>query len=186
MEVRLPAQSLSDDEKQWFVMRDLKRANAVCPAYKMLIGMGVRVYTPLHWKIIEERGRRVRRQIPFLRDLLFVYDTKPALDVIVRKTPTLQYRYVRGSYCCPMTVPGDDMQRFIHAVDTSCNPRFYLPEEIHPSMIGKEVRIVGGQLDGYEGHLLSIRGSRSKRLIINLPTMISACVEVSSEYIQFL
>lgn len=44
----------------WFVMRDLKRPNALSPAWKTLPGMGFEVFTPL------------REALPVVNDLLFV------------------------------------------------------------------------------------------------------------------
>ena len=53
-------------------------------------------------------------------------------------------------------------------------------------MVGRAVRIIGGPLDGYEGNLLSVRGSRTKRLIVELPEFFSAGVEVDPEYIELV
>lgn len=36
----------------WFVMRDLKRPNALSPAWKTLPGMGFEVFTPLRTRIV--------------------------------------------------------------------------------------------------------------------------------------
>ena len=41
-------------------------------------------------------------------------------------------------------------------------------------------------LDGYEGHLLTVRGSKVKRLLVELPHLLMASVEVEPEYIQLL
>ena len=174
----------ASERKQWFVMRDLKRSNAKVPAYLLLASMQVEVFTPMKWVLRIRAGKRVREQIPFISDLLFVHDTAEALNPIVSKTPTLQYRYRKGAYCEPVTVPDRDMQRFIHAIGTTESPRFYLPEEITPSMYGRRIRIVGGPLDGYEGSLITTRGSRVKRLLVELPRLLAVGVEVSPEYVQ--
>lgn len=55
---------------QWFVMRDLKRSNARQPAYRLLEGMGIEVFTPMVWKLSVRQGRRMRERVPFMRDLL--------------------------------------------------------------------------------------------------------------------
>ena len=171
---------------QWFVMRDLKRRNAKLPAYKLLESLGVKVFTPMVWKLVVRHGKRSREEVPFMQDLLFVHDTRQAVDPIVEKYDTVQYRYVRGGYKVPMTVREDDMQRFIHAVESSENPRYYTPKEITPDMIGREVRIVGGLLDGYEGHLQKMQGVRVKRLFVEIPSILTASVEVQPEYIQLI
>jgi len=45
---------------QWYVMRDLKRCNAKKPAYKQLQEAGVKVFVPLKWQIILQKGKKVR------------------------------------------------------------------------------------------------------------------------------
>lgn len=171
---------------QWFVMRDLKRSNAKCPAYKLLDELNIRFFTPMVWKTAVRRGKRIPQLVPFMQDLLFVYDSRKTLDPIVEQIPTLQYRFVRGGMSMPMTVRTEEMERFIKAVSTMSAPCFYTPEEIKPSMIGKKVRIVGGPLDGYEGYLQKIQGAHVKHLFVELPNLLTAAVEVDPEYIQVL
>lgn len=174
------------DVKQWFVMRDLKRNNAKQPAYKYLSEKNIRVFTPLVWKIYIRQGKKIREKVPFIQDLLFVYDCRRVLDPIVEMISTLQYRFIRGKSGVPMTVRDDDMERFMKAVAASEDPYYYTPEEIHPSMIGKKVRIIGGPLNGYEGNLQKIQGSRIKRLFVELPNLFTLAVEVQPEFIQLV
>jgi len=172
--------------RQWFVMRDLKRGNAKQPAYKLLGELKIRFFTPMVWKLRIRQGKRVRQQVPFMPDCLFVYDSRKVLDPLVEQIATLQYRFVKGGNHQPMTVRNADMERFIRAVDAMNNPCFYTPEEINPDMLGKKVRIVGGLLDGYEGCLQKMQGSRIKRLFVELPNLLTATVEVQPEFIQVL
>lgn len=171
---------------QWFVMRDLKRSNAKQPAYKLLNELKIKCFTPMIWKTFIRKGKRILKEVPFMQDLLFVYDSRRVLDPIVERIATLQYRFVKGGKRMPMTVRTEDMDRFIKAVSTMERPNFYTPEEINPSMIGKKVRIVGGPLDGYEGYLQKIQGSKVKHLFVELPNLLTAAVEVNPEYIQVL
>ena len=78
---------------QWYVMRDLKRCNAKKPAYKQLQEAGVKVFVPLKWQIILQKGKKVREKVPVIQDLLFVYDSRQHLDSIVERTKTLQYHW---------------------------------------------------------------------------------------------
>ena len=177
----------TDEPKFWFVMRDLTRSNASFPAYKLLESLGVTYFTPMHWVLMARGGQKRREYVPFIHDLLFVHETRSKLDVIVSKTPTLQYRFLKGgSYCEPMVVREAEMNRFIHAVGSVGNPRYYQPTEITPSMCSRRIRIVGGNLDGYEGKLLSVRGSHVKRILVELPSWLVAAVEVNPEFIQLL
>ena len=177
----------TDEPKTWFVMRDLKRSNAHHPAYKLLESLGITYYTPMHWVLATRGSQKKREYRPFIPDLLFVHETRKNLDAIVSKTPTLQYRFVKGgAYREAMVVSETEMNRFMHAVGSVGNPRYYLPSEITSDMCKRRIRIVGGNLDGYEGRLLSVRGSRIKRLLVELSTYLVAAVEVNPEYIQLL
>lgn len=175
-----------DDKARWFVMRDLKRANARRPAYKLLEENKIEVFVPMKWRLVTRQGKKVREEAPFMPDLLFAHDTRGNIDPVVDRTPTLQYRWLRNTWREPMTVPDTDMDRFIHAVSVSESPMYYLPEEITPEMYRRRIRIVGGQLDGYEGRLLTTRGTRVRRLLVELKGLLAVGVEVSPEYIQFV
>ena len=176
----------TDNKQAWYAMRDLSRRHAKDPAYKLLTDMGFEVFTPMTRKLVIEKGQRRRQEEPFMQDLLFVRDTREKLNPAVKKIENLQYRYIYGRYCEPMIVPDADMERFIHAVQTSRLPKYFRPEEITQAMCGQYVRIVGSALDGYEGHLITINGSKYKRLLVALPNFMTAAVEVMPEYIEVL
>ena len=89
---------------QWFVMRDLKRTNAKLPAYQMLGEMGMEVFTPMVWKIVSQHGKRVRMEVPFMQDLLFVHESRERLDPVVELTNTLQYRFLRDGKLITLSV----------------------------------------------------------------------------------
>jgi len=171
---------------QWFVLRDLKRSNSKNKAYQLFEEKNMEFFTPMKSKLSVVKGKKVRKEIPCIPDLLFVHETREHLDPIIEENPTVQYRWVRNKYREPMVVADADMERFIHAVSASALPKYYLPEEITPEMLNRRVRIVGGILDGYEGTLLTTRGSKVKRLLIQLPHLLSVGVEVNPDYIQFI
>ena len=124
------------------------------------------------------------REVPFMQDLIFVHEVQAVIDPIVENVHTFQYRFLKQRK--PMTVRNADMERFIQAVESSENPKFYRPSEITPDMLSRKIRIIGGQLDGYEGTLLTLRGSKVKRLLVELPTLLAAAVEVQPEFIRLI
>ena len=67
---------LTTDERQWFVMHDLKRRNAKQPAYLMFKDKGMEFFTPMVHKLLTIHGKREDREVPFMQDLLFVKETK--------------------------------------------------------------------------------------------------------------
>lgn len=177
------------DDKYWFVMRDLKRFNAKLPAFRQLGEAGFRVFTPMTSKLIVAAGRRTRIEVPFVQDLLFVYSDRASLDGVVERTDTLQYRFVKGApYGTPMTVPVAEMERFIDAVSRVKTPLYYRPDELTSSMYGARVRMIcEGSINGLEGILLKVKGSGKKRLLINLPGILAASIEVSTaDYVEIL
>lgn len=176
-----------EKKKQWYALRDLKRSNALLPAFLQLRQAGVEVFTPTKWRLVVKGGRKVRREIAVVHDLLFAYESRETLDPVIAKIPTLQYRYKRGgSYCEPIVVPEDEMQRFIDAVNATENPKYYSVEEIPALKCGQRIRIVGGPMSGHEGKLLSVRGSKVKRLLVELPNLMAISIEIQDEYIQIV
>lgn len=168
-------------------MRDLKRRNANSLAIHDLQKAGLEVFTPMTQMIMTIGGRRQKRDVPVIQDLLFVHEAKTTLDAYVAAYSTLQYRYQRGkSIDDPMTVRDDEMERFLFAVSRSESPIYYNPDEITAAMYGKKIRIIGGALDGYQGQLLSVKGMRKRRLIVELPGLVTAAVEVDPQFIQII
>lgn len=182
----MSSSSSNKNQAFWFVLRDLKRPNAKQRAYHLFEEKNIEMFTPMKWRLSTVKGKQVRKEVPCISDLLFVHDTREKLDPIIEENLTVQYRWVRHKYREPMVVSDADMERFIHAVSTSASPKYYLPEEITPEMLNRPIRIVGGPLDGYEGTLVTTRGSKVKRLMVALPSLLSVAVEVNPEYIQFI
>lgn len=172
----------------WYVLRDLKRPNSKSPAYIVLPQLGFETFTPMRWVLTDTRsGNKTRKHIPYIPSLLFAKSIKSRLDEVIRKTDTLQYRFVKGApQNTPMVVPTYEMECFRLAVTQSESCEYYSPAEITPDMIGRKVMIMGGQLDGTTGHLLKMRGSKKKRLIVTLEGLVAATIEVEPDYIQFV
>ena len=175
----------------WYVLRDLARPNAKNPAYKQLQAMpelAECVFIPMKQRVFMEFGKRVVRFIPFMPDLVFVHKSKEELDPIVRKMELLQYRYVRGgNQFEALSVRAKDFEDFRRAVEQTDNVEYYSYEEVSPQIYGKQIRIVGGRLNGFEGRLMSKRGSKFKRLLVDLRECnLAAAIQVESEFIQLM
>lgn len=176
----LNAMPITEEQtKQWYVLRDLKRPNALLPAYKMLGNLNIEVFTPMREQLSRKRETLQRTMQPVLRDLLFAHTTRSALDGIIHNTPTLQYRFLKGHRQKPMTVPEREMTDFITAVACSHTTHFLMPDEINPAMYGRRVRIIGGTLDGQEGILKTVRGSRRRHLLVQLEGILAADIEIT-------
>ena len=173
------------------MLRDLARPNAKNPTYKQLQAMPEMkdcVFVPLKQRVFIEHGKRVARFVPYMSDLVFVHKSKEELDPIVQKMELLQYRYVRGGKQFEaMSVRAEGFKKFKDAVEQTDNVEYYSYEEVSPQIYGKQIRIIGGRLDGFEGRLMSKRGSKFKRLLVDLEDCnLAAAIQVESEYIQLV
>ena len=138
------------------------------------------IYFYLSYKDISNTGRRKSFEYSFL--------TSKPCSVIFFSVPMLIYYFARGGgYNNPVFVPDDQMADFLHAVGQQPDRvQYFTPEQVSPAVYGRSIRIIGGALDGYEGRLMSRRGSRKKQLIIELEGLLSAAIEVEPDYIQLL
>lgn len=167
------------EPKEWYVLRDLKRANALLPAYEMLGNLNIEVFTPMREQVSRRRETLRRTMQPVIHGLLFAHTTRAEMDDIISATPTLQYRFLRGYWHRPMTVPEREMTDFMTVVGAMPCVHYMLPEEIDPGMYGKRVRIIGGTLDGQEGTLKSTRGSRRRHLLVQLEGILAADIDIT-------
>lgn len=167
------------DSLTWFAMCDRKRRNAAEPAYQMLKRRGFEVFTPMRTTIVGRGKNRHVIDVPFIVDLLFVHSTRQLLDPVEEVTPTLHYRFKRGGkYREALTVREDDMNRFIHAVNNAEVKEFFAIDALPPHLMGKTVVVHGGPLDGYQVVLKKMQGARHKRILVDLPGLAYAELEL--------
>lgn len=104
-------------------MRDLKRRNSNTLAIHELAKASLEVFTPITQMIMTIGGRRQRREVPVIQDLLFIRETRETLDdPFVATCATLQYRFLPGQRQNePMAVRNREMDQFTTAVtSTKC------------------------------------------------------------------
>lgn len=178
--VELTAEENDADSITWYVLRDLKRHNAKKPGHVYLAEKGVEVFLPMRWENVTVNGKRKREKVPAVAGLLFAHSNKDILSELLRVTPTLQFRYLKGGYQKLMTVRDKEMDNFIRAVEGSNEVIYHSSEEAGSLSIGKTVRITGGALDGVEGKIVNVRGSHKKRIMVSIPNFLAAVVEVTS------
>lgn len=179
----------------WFVMRDLKPANAKEKAFRVLVGKLKDVFTPtikevekVDGKIVLSNGEPKITEKPFINDLLFVFDTYQCVKECVDTIPKLQFRYFKGQgYQKPICIPTKEMEYFRIAVNmTLKSPKYIRPEELKTMDFSKKVRVIGGPLNGCICKLLKRRGASFKRLIVELPGILAVGVDIEPEFIEFV
>lgn len=171
--------AIDNEEKiEWYVMRSLQRANAKKPLYKTIEEKGFTVFTPTkaEWKTID--GKRTMVERPAIPDMFFVQGTATKIKDAIKKMPLVQFRFVRGGVERKMTVRDADMARFVNAVGAATSVEYRNPSEISPNMIGKKIRLKGGPLDGEEVTLLKTQGTTHRRIIVALPNLVVAIIDL--------
>ena len=86
-----------------------------------------------------------------------------------------------------MSVRAKEFEKFRKAVEQTDNVEYYSYEEVSPQIYGMQIRIIGGRRIGFEGRLMSNRGSKYKHMLIDLQECnLSAAIQVETELIQLV
>ena len=175
-----------EEEQQWFVMRDLHRGPANQYIYERLSSQGFETYTPTVKKRKIVKGHAVIVEKPYIRDLFFIHATLSQVKAIMTPYCHFQFRYRIGvSPATPIVVPAKEMDDFIRVNQNSDSPEFISPDSIPSDVRNRKIRVVGGPLDGVQGMLKTVRGSKFKTLYVELPGIMAVSAVSQFDFIQF-
>lgn len=173
---------MKPDEEAWFVMRAIYRSETAMA--DKLISAGMNVFLPMEQRIEQRNGVNRRIESPVLSGVVFVKSTMQELKPILELNSRLQYTYRRGSTAHdPLVVPERQMNDFIRAVETAEHPLYLTPDELD-LRAGAKVRMIDGPLKGVEGTFQRVKGRRSRRLVVTIPSMLSVAVEVQPDFVE--
>ena len=82
-------------------------------------------------------------------------------------------------------IPNKEMDDFIRVNQNSDSPEFISPDSIPSDVRNRKIRVVGGPLDGVQGMLKTVRGSKFKTLYVELPGIMAVSAVSQFDYIQF-
>lgn len=182
---------MSDTEPMvWFAMRATYGRNM--EAKKKLDESGVESYIPMHHVIsLGKGGRKEKKYVPVVRDLVFVRTTKEGMLRIKEDIDYLRNIYIPTSEGRKkiVEVPDRQMDSFIMVSGSQTEGLMYFrPDELNLAK-GTKVRIHGGQYDGLEGTFIKVKGAREKRVVVEISgvivvataTLVCDLVEVLNE-----
>ncbi|MGM9733143.1 MAG: transcriptional regulator [Prevotella sp.] len=176
-----------DEKKQWFVMRDLHRGASVKYMYEELASQGYETYTPTVKIPVKRKLKTVIVDRPYIRDLFFLRSLRSVVEPLITPYSGFQYRYRLGvSPPAPLVVPDKAMDDFIRVNRDGDSPSFIPSEDIPKDSRNRRIRVLGGPLDGVEGLLKTVRGSKFKTLYVELPGVMAVSVVCKFDYIQLL
>lgn len=131
----------------------------------------VRCFVPMKHEVVSAgKQGKVRKLVPAINNLLFVYTTRERIQMLKSEVSYLQYlTRPEGSRRVPIVVPDRQMEQFITVCDSYNEKLVYLnPDEINLAE-GTPVQIVGGAFDGVEGTFVKVEGVRNRRVAVLVP-----------------
>ena len=181
-----PIQNIEDRDKiLWFVVIAYKQE---AKAEKILSGTdGLEFYIAKHYVIRTVQGKRQRMLVPYIPNLLFIHASWTQIVNFKKTHPFIKFATWKKSTGTEyLIVPDAQMQNFIRVTsDNEKDVRYYKPEEINFGE-GTKVRVIGGELDGVEGTFIKVRGRRSRQLVVVLPKLLAASIQISPDYLEIL
>lgn len=147
---------------------------------------GLEAFVPLTYVVKTHRGQKNRTLVPAISKLLFVKGTLEEVKdyilhahfvVFIRKSTFSN----KEEY---LTVPTKAMEDFIAVTEHhEEHVTYFRPEEISLQE-GDSIRVKGGLYDGREGTIMRIKGKRNKHLVVQIPGLLIAAIELSPEMIE--
>lgn len=163
-----------DEEAVWVVMRS-KRGG-----YHEAQDKVYEFFMPMKESVTTRGGQRVKRVVPAIPDVFFVKDSIARLEVLVQKNKGVEFLYIKGlPYRQPVVIRDSEMDNFIAATKSSQRMTFYTAgDDALARIVGRRVRIPhNGSV--IEGELITIRGSRYRRLRVRLHDCIVAYIDLT-------
>lgn len=184
MEKRKP----DENQMVWFAMsapyrRELK-------AQEMLKEFGVDCFIPMRWGVVDKGEVKKKKKVPAITNLLFIHDTRAHIKEVKLAVPYIQYhmRPLPNGAREVVIVPDKQMEQFIRVCTSDDNGLRYLAlDEIQRKLKpGSHVRIIGGAFNGVEGYYITIKGVRNRRLVVAIPGIAAASVEVTPDVVEVI
>ena len=179
---------IQEDVEKWYVLGCLSvhHEEKVRDALRKA---GFRSHVPMKYEVKTVRRQEQRTMVPAITGLIFVRATEEALKEYIRHK-SRESIYMRKSTFSNkqdyLTVPDYAMERFIEFTNIRQEKiTYFKPEELNLKE-GEKIRIKGGIYDGYEGTILRLKGKCNKHLVVQIPGVIIAAVEIEAELVELI
>lgn len=145
-------------------------------------------FVPLRYDVRKLGGQRRRIIVPAVTGLIFLRGSLESVREAIRfRNDGL---FIRKSTFSNkedyLSVSEHDMRNFI-ALSEQAGEKitYYNPEEIH-LQVGDKIRVNGGMFDGREGVIMRIKGKRRRQLVVSIPGIVYAAVELEPELLELI
>lgn len=183
----MPTVAATDNATRWFVYTvSYKKELEIVDS---LHAAGIEAYVPLHFQLHTVGNRKVRRQEPAIYGLVFARGNRQQLLDFRDECAHRAYMFLRSQrltdgtlrYIC---VDDDEMDNFRRLNDIEgAKLTYYKPEELRLAR-GEKVRIMDGPFEGIVGTVERLPHRRGQYLVVALPDIAVAAVNIRPEYLQ--
>lgn len=128
--------------------------------------LGIKYFLPMKYQDTVVRGKRVKKLVPAIHNLIFIYCTQSRI-ISYKEETALPIRYIMNSETRrPTVIPDRQMKNFMAVAGNYEEPIVYLDYATATMKRGMRVRITGGIFNGVEGEFVRIAGDR--RVVVTI------------------
>ena len=179
-------ETTDNTEVKWYVLGSLSTQKELV-VRDDLRRSGLESFVPLQFKMKRVRNLQHHTLKPAITGLIFVKANKEDIKEFIRTSR--HALYMRKSTFSNkkeyLTVPNKQMENFITATEQNYgNVTYYTPDEISLHE-GDIVKVPLGSKE-YEGEIMRVKGKRSKQLVVSIPEVAIAAIELTPEILQLI
>ncbi|MBO6030267.1 MAG: UpxY family transcription antiterminator [Prevotella sp.] len=147
---------------------------------------GLSSFVPLKYEVKKVKGREQRMLVPAITKLIFVKGTLEEVQDYLAHAHFVVYiqRSTFSNHKEFLTVPTQAMEDFIAVTEHhEEHVTYFNPQEIRLN-VGDQIRVKGGLYDGREGIIMRIKGKRNRHLVVQIPGILIAAIEMTPDMIE--
>ena len=147
---------------------------------------GLEAFVPLKYAYKNVRKQTQRTLVPAIAGLMFVRGTEEQVKDFIDGAKERLYmrKSTYSNHEAYLVIPDRAMMNFIAATeDHDKKITYFRPDEIELQP-GDRIKVRGGMYDGKEGVIMRIKGKRNKHLVVQIPGIIIAAIELSPDLIE--
>lgn len=147
---------------------------------------GLSSFVPLKYEVKKVKGREQRMLVPAITKLIFVKGTLEEVQDYLAHAHFVVYiqRSTFSNHREFLTVPTQAMEDFIAVTEHhEEHVTYFNPQEIRLN-VGDQIRVKGGLYDGREGIIMRIKGKRNRHLVVQIPGILIAAIEMTPDMIE--
>ena len=125
-------------------------------------------FIPMRYGIVMKGGKRVRKLVPAIHNLVFIHSTRKRIDALKDELEgKMPIRFIMNrEYCRPVVIPDAQMRNFILVAGSYDEAVLYIESAELNLVKGQKVRITDGVFKGVIGEFVRIRHDR--RVVVNI------------------